>query len=63
MLGVETPGQLAHLLTSEDSRSVAPYNISHSTVVEVIHSKEPSPKLNHSSSVSSVDSGSKDSDK
>ena len=60
---MKTPEQLAHLLTSKHSQSVAPYDISQSAVVDVVHSKDPSPMLNHSSSVSSVDSGSKDSDR
>ena len=63
MFGVKTPEKLAHLLTSEDSQSVAPYNISHSAVVEAVHSEDPAPILNHSSSISCVDSGSKDSDR
>ena len=60
---METPEKLAHLLTSEDNQSVAPYNISQSAVVDVVHSKDSSPKLNHSSCVSSVDSGNKDGDR
>ena len=63
LLGVKTPEKLAHLLTSKHSQSVAPYNISQSAVVEVVQSKDPSPILNHSSCVSSVDSGSKNCDR
>ena len=62
MLGFKTPEKLAHLLTSKHSQSVAPYDISQSAV-DVVHSKDPSPILNHNSSVSCVDSGSKDSDR
>ena len=60
VLGYKTPEQLAHLLTSKHSQSTVQTDLSQSDVVEVVHSKEPSPILNHNSSVSSVDSGSKD---
>ena len=63
MLGIKTPEKLANLLTSEDSQSVAPYNISQSAVVDVVHSKDSSPILSFNSSVFSVDSGSEDSDR